>query len=116
MQSSRATSVARWYIFKPKKSNLGKFWKVFHRKMLVFLWPSCLFYSQMVHFMAIWYILWPFGTFCGHFVYISTILVSCTEKNLATLRATVKKAAASEKKAAEYCLKSRRSNPRKAKS
>jgi hypothetical protein len=28
-----------------------------------FLWSFCLFYGQTVHFMAIWYMLWPFGIF-----------------------------------------------------
>jgi hypothetical protein len=38
---------------------------------LVALWPFVLFYSH-------------FGTFCGYLVYIFTVLVCCTEKNLAT--------------------------------
>jgi hypothetical protein len=63
------------------------------------------FYVHFLHFKAIWYILWPFGAFCGHLgifcghlgifcghlgifcghlVYFS-ILVCCTKKNLATL-------------------------------
>jgi hypothetical protein len=46
--------VARWYIFKTKKSNLGKFCRVLQWKTLVF-------------FMPIWSILWPFGNICGHF-------------------------------------------------
>jgi hypothetical protein len=25
------------------------------------------FFVPLVHFAAIWYILWLFGTFCGHF-------------------------------------------------
>jgi hypothetical protein len=32
--------------------------------------------------VAIWYILWPFGIFCGNFVYFVAI---CTKKNMATL-------------------------------
>jgi hypothetical protein len=44
--------------FQTKNHNLGKFWKVLQWKMLVFLGPFCLFYGQMVYFMAIWYILW----------------------------------------------------------
>jgi hypothetical protein len=38
-----------------------------------------------------WYISWPFGIFCDHFVpflviwYIFPVLVCCTNKNLATL-------------------------------
>jgi hypothetical protein len=42
--------VARWHFFKPKNPNLGKFWRVLQWKILVY-------------FMAIWYILWPFGIF-----------------------------------------------------
>jgi hypothetical protein len=52
-------SVARWYVFKSKiHTNLGKFWKVLQKKMLVFLiaiWsilrPNSLFYGQLVLFM-----------------------------------------------------------------
>jgi hypothetical protein len=36
-------------------------------------------YIYLVYFVAIWYILWSFGT-------LSPILVSCTKKNLATLQ------------------------------
>jgi hypothetical protein len=27
-----------------------------------------MFYGNLVYFVAIWYILWPFGIFCGHLV------------------------------------------------
>jgi hypothetical protein len=57
---------------------LGKFLKVLHWKMLAFWWQFCLFYGQMVCFMAIWHILWWFGIFFP-------VLVCYTEKNLATL-------------------------------
>jgi hypothetical protein len=40
--------VARWYIFKPKNPNLGKFGRVLRWKMLIY-------------FMSIWSILRPFG-------------------------------------------------------
>jgi hypothetical protein len=30
----------------------------------------------MVYFTAIWYILWPFGMFCGHLVYFEAIWYS----------------------------------------
>jgi hypothetical protein len=48
------------------------------------LWLSeatqfCLFSGHLVHFVAIWYILWSFG------IHISSIMVFCTKKNLATL-------------------------------
>jgi hypothetical protein len=54
--------------FQTKNTNLGKFWRVFQWKILVY-------------FMAIWYILWPFG----HLVISPHVLVICTKKNLATL-------------------------------
>jgi hypothetical protein len=41
-----------------------------------------------------WYILWPFGLFYGHLVYIGTffpVLVSCTKITLATLMGSVTK-------------------------
>jgi hypothetical protein len=31
------------------------------------------FYDTSEYFMAIWYILWPFGIVCGHLVYFSRI-------------------------------------------
>jgi hypothetical protein len=46
--------------------------------MLVFLVPFGTFFSHFVHFVAIWYILWWFGTF-------SPIWVCWTKKNLAIL-------------------------------
>jgi hypothetical protein len=52
--------VARWVCFQTKNTNLGKFWRAMQWKMLVY-------------FMAIWYILWPFGIFCVHFVYFMVI-------------------------------------------
>jgi hypothetical protein len=39
----------------------------------------CILYGHLVNFMDIWSILWTFGLF-------SSVLVRCTEKNLATLR------------------------------
>jgi hypothetical protein len=39
------------------------------------LWPFGIFYGQLVYFMAIWYILWPVGIFYGHLVYFMAILV-----------------------------------------
>jgi hypothetical protein len=62
--------VARWYIFKPKPPNLGKFWSALQWKILV-------------NFTALWSvflpflipILWPFGIFCGHFGVFFPVLV-----------------------------------------
>jgi hypothetical protein len=45
---------------------------------------------MLVYCMAIWFIVWPFGIFCRHLVYLMVIwhifpdLVCCTKKNLAT--------------------------------
>jgi hypothetical protein len=47
-------------VFKNQKNNLGKFWRFLQQKI-------------MVYFMAIWYILWPFGIFYGHLVYFMVI-------------------------------------------
>jgi hypothetical protein len=59
--------------FQTKNSNLGKFWKVLQKKILVFLWLICLFYGLMVFCMANWYIVWPIGTFWGHLVHFVVI-------------------------------------------
>jgi hypothetical protein len=50
----------------------------------------CKFHSYFVYFIAIWYILCPFGIFHGHLFYFMEIrdffhLVCCTKKNLAIL-------------------------------
>jgi hypothetical protein len=42
-------------------ADLGKFWSVLQRKMVVNLMAIV---SILLPF---WYILWPFGIFCGHF-------------------------------------------------
>jgi hypothetical protein len=47
--------------FETKNPNLGKFWRVFQWKMLVY-------------FVAIWFILRPFGIVCARLVYF---MVSC---------------------------------------
>jgi hypothetical protein len=36
-------------------------------------------------YVAIRYMLWPFGTFCGHSLKFFPVLVYCTKKDLATL-------------------------------
>jgi hypothetical protein len=41
-------------------------------------------YGRTVYFTAKWYILWPFGTLCGHLVYFSRF-----GKNLAALIVTI---------------------------
>jgi hypothetical protein len=49
--------------FQTKNPNLGKFWRVLQGKMLVY------FMAILAYFMAIWYILWPFGIFYVYLVY-----------------------------------------------
>jgi hypothetical protein len=61
-----ASRVARWYIFQTKNPNLGKFWYI--------LWSFGISYDHLVHSVVLWYIF--------------TVLVCCTEKNLATLIAS----------------------------
>jgi hypothetical protein len=63
--------VARWFVFKPKNPNLGKFWRALDLKMFIY-------FNFMGYFMTIWYILCSLGTFFP-------VLVSCAKKNLATL-------------------------------
>jgi hypothetical protein len=89
MRSKRLQSrrVARWYIFKPKIPNLGKFWRALEWKCLVYsmaIWKKN--YGHLVYF--------TYGHLeknYGHLVYfrviwyISPILVCCPQKNLATL-------------------------------
>jgi hypothetical protein len=43
-----------------------------------------IFYGHLIYFVAIWYILRPFGVFRGIWD-IFIVLVCCTKKNLATL-------------------------------
>jgi hypothetical protein len=56
--------VARWFVFKPKIQNLGKFWWAFECKFGIF-------YDHLEYFMAILYNLCPFGIVCGHLLYFS---------------------------------------------
>jgi hypothetical protein len=60
---------------------LGEFCMVFQWKMLVFCTAILSIFCQMVFLMDIRYILWSFGIFFP-------VLVCCTVKNLATLRAS----------------------------
>jgi hypothetical protein len=66
--------------FQTKNPNLGKFWRVLHWKMLVYI-----FYGHFVHFTVFWYILWSFGIVCGHLVNFFPFWYVWTKKNLATL-------------------------------
>jgi hypothetical protein len=49
--------------FQTKNPNLGKFWRVLKWKFFYILRPSGLFYGHRKYFIAIWDILWSFGTF-----------------------------------------------------
>jgi hypothetical protein len=44
-----------------------------------------MFYVHLVFLTGIWFILWPFGIVYGYLVYFP-VLVSCAERNLATLQ------------------------------
>jgi hypothetical protein len=62
--------VARWFIFKTKNGNLGKFCRVFQR--------------MLVYVMAIWSILRSFGIFwwiLGSFGILSCFGMHCQEKS-----------------------------------
>jgi hypothetical protein len=45
------------------------------------LWQFGIFCGHLVHFVAIWYILWPFGIFCGHLVCFSRFGMFYQEKS-----------------------------------
>jgi hypothetical protein len=50
--------VARWHIFKPKILIWGKFLRDLQWKILIYFQAIGLFSGYLVHFAAIWYILW----------------------------------------------------------
>jgi hypothetical protein len=50
--------VARWYIFRTKIANWVNFGGSFNGRCWCILWPFEVFYGHLIHFMAIWYILW----------------------------------------------------------
>jgi hypothetical protein len=63
--------------FQTKNPNLGEFWRVLRKNMLVYfmgIWSILLPFRILV---AIWYILWMFSIYFP-------VLVSCSKKNLAT--------------------------------
>jgi hypothetical protein len=64
--------------FQTKNPNLGKFWRVLAYFMTIWsiLRPLKIFYDHSVYFVVIWYIF--------------PVLVSCSNKNLATLEARLK--------------------------
>jgi hypothetical protein len=57
LDNAQATRVARWFIFKPKNSNLGNFWSASDWKILAY-------------FMAIWNFLRTFGILYGYLVHM----------------------------------------------
>jgi hypothetical protein len=71
--------LARWNIFKPK--------------IPIWVHFGGFYNGRIWYIISNWYILQPFGIFCGHLVYfvwlfgihIFLVLVCCTKKNLATL-------------------------------
>jgi hypothetical protein len=65
MFSSKRSSQMVYFL--AKNPNLGKFWRVLQWKMLVY-------------FMAIWYILWHFGIFCGHLAYFHSFGIESQQK------------------------------------
>jgi hypothetical protein len=55
--------VARWYSFKPKKQMGVNFGGFCNGRCWYILRQLGIFYGHLVYFVAIWYILWPFGIF-----------------------------------------------------
>jgi hypothetical protein len=78
------TRVARWFVFKPEIQIWVNFRGPWIGKNGYILWPFGIFYGHLGYFMTIWYILCSFGTFVP-------VLVSWTNKNLATLLCTMPK-------------------------
>jgi hypothetical protein len=76
-----ATRIASWHSFKPKKTIWVNFGGSCNGRCWYYI------YVHLVYFMAIWYILWPFGIFYGYLVFFP-VLVCCTKINQATLVAT----------------------------
>jgi hypothetical protein len=63
-----------------KNPNLGKFWRALDWKIFIYvLWPFAVFCGHLRYCMTNWFILCSFGTFFP-------IWVSCSKKNLASLR------------------------------
>jgi hypothetical protein len=73
------SQVARWYLFEPKIP----IWVNFVGPRLENVYIFYIFYLEYLR--DIWDILWQVDTFCVHLVHFFPVLVSCTEKNVATL-------------------------------
>jgi hypothetical protein len=65
-------------LFSNQSPNLGKFWRAIDWKNRYVFWPIIVLYRHLVYFLTIWCILCSCGTFFP-------VLVSWTQKNLATL-------------------------------
>jgi hypothetical protein len=59
-----------------KNPNLGIFWRVLQRNMLL-----CIFYDHLDYFTVIWYNLWPFGIVCGLLVFFPRLVCLDQEKS-----------------------------------
>jgi hypothetical protein len=75
--SLEMTSVARWFIFKPKIPILVNIGGSCNGRYRYILWSFGRFCHNLVYFVAIWFILWSFGIFFP-------VLVCWTKKNLVT--------------------------------
>jgi hypothetical protein len=73
------TKVARWHIFKPKIIIWVIFLAACNGRGRFILWPFRLYWRIFVIIYG------HFGIFVGYFGIFSSILVSITKKNLATL-------------------------------
>jgi hypothetical protein len=87
------STVSRWYFcvlgLHTKKITLcvcilGRAWNIKCCPFGNFLRLFGTLDDHLVHWMAIWYIGWPFGTVYGLLVYFAPVLVCCSMKNLAT--------------------------------
>jgi hypothetical protein len=72
--------VARWHIFKPKVPIWVNFGWSCNGSIRFNSCPFDLFYNNLIYFMVIWYILWPF---CK--VHFSLFWYFCIKKNMTTL-------------------------------
>jgi hypothetical protein len=86
-----ATRVVRWFIFKPKIPIWANFWGPWMGKCSYIVWPFGILYGHLRYFMTIWNIFRTFGVFMTIWYILCSfgtffpVLVSCTNKNLATL-------------------------------
>jgi hypothetical protein len=48
-------------------------WYTYYMAVWYIIWPFGILYGHLVYNMAIWYIIWPFGILYGHLVYYMAI-------------------------------------------